>query len=685
MNPALDKIRDILAKDIKHLTPVEWAELNLYLPSDVSNYEGYIKYSRTPYLIEPLNTLMPESPIRQIFVMKGSQLGFSVAFIQPGIGWVISQNPCNILFMVNDDEGIKRVMQTQIDPMINNSGIGHLIKATSVRGGRNQKTGDTSNRKQFEGGNLITWSGQSMAKLSQISPRIGFYDEYERYKSSDKKAGAVYPMIINRHKSYLHTYKAFFISSPEVKGNSNIETGYLLGDQRRYHIPCKHCGEKIVLEFSVVVEGLKDRAGIVFKRDKNGLVVKDSVEYVCQKCGGTFKESHKYDMLESLSCEWIPTGVAKDESIRSYQISALYAPLGFYDWYTIAKDWCRIHPLDKPILVEDLKVFINQTLGETWEVKSKEIKTSNIMKNCRNYDINTIPVNLSEQDGNGKIVLITCAVDLNGKMGESVLDDDVRLDYEVVAWTENGDDNFVTSYSIDHGSIGTFERMRDKKNRMFKGDITEYEKFTYRHGLKNSVWDIFKNEILNKEYIGDNGKKYKIGICGIDTGNFTVYANEFVKNNQKCFGLKGKSDNKYTMFDTDKRYFQIGSQPKLYLVEGDRVKDRISESMDQLWEENSKISQPIGFMNFPNPDYNKYTYKTYFHEYEGEKREIHANSEGNPIGMRWVKKHASSPNHFWDTRCYNYVIKEIAKYEYCKSYKVPVSWENFCTILKNKA
>ena len=71
----------------------------------------------------------------------------------------------------------------------------------------------------------------------------------------------------------------------------------------------------------------------------------------------------------------------------------------------------------------------------------------------------TIPEKLSVKDGNGQVVLITLASDLNGKM------DDARLDYEVVAWTESG-----ANYSIDHGSIGTFipnqtQRQKDKDDR----------------------------------------------------------------------------------------------------------------------------------------------------------------------------------------------------------------------------
>ncbi|HEV8512296.1 MAG TPA: phage terminase large subunit family protein, partial [Cyclobacteriaceae bacterium] len=48
---------------------------------------------------EVVDCLSPSHPARIVAVMKGAQVGFSTGVIENGIGWIISQNPGNILFM----------------------------------------------------------------------------------------------------------------------------------------------------------------------------------------------------------------------------------------------------------------------------------------------------------------------------------------------------------------------------------------------------------------------------------------------------------------------------------------------------------------------------------------------------------------------------------------------------------
>jgi phage terminase large subunit GpA-like protein len=670
------KLEKYFRNKISNLTPVEWAEENRVLTPDITNWPGPMSYDRTPYLKEIANSIM-SSDSGQIFaIMKGSQIGFSIGGIFTMMGWVISQSPANMLFMVNDDAGIKRAMQGPVDQMINSSGISNLIRATNTRGGRNQKTGDTIKGKTFPNGNLYTWSGQAIGSLSQISVKYGFYDELERYPVADKKAGSLISLIEERHKSFSDTRKLYFISTPEIKQTSNIEPIFLKGDQRKYHLPCKCCGEMINLVWYKNVEHLNNPVGVIFDRKSNGELISDSVRYRCQKCGETFDQTHVYDCYENDDCQWIPTSKAISKIYRSYHISALYAPPGMYNWKYYAQKWCEIHPRQEPVKVEELKTFINQCLGQTWEAKSKSIRINEIMKNTFNYDINTIPIQLSKEHGNGGIVLITCAVDLNG------LIDDARLDYEVRAWAESG-----SSYSIDHGSIGTFQRskvVRSGQAKKYKKNDEDRIKWTYQHGYPNNVWDVFYKDILNRIYETDAGGKMKIFFTGVDTGHFTQYAYDFVnKFYPSVIGLKGPSDNKYSNFDNNKALFKQSSEIKnLYLPEINKIKDNLSRRMELKWDEDIGVEQPDGYFNFPNPSGEKYNMKNYFSHFESEKRDIEINNSGTAISSRWVKKHSSSVNHMWDCFVYNEAVKEIVVSLICKEAKVPVSWNNYIQLMK---
>lgn len=659
---------------ITQLTPVEWAEKNRVLTSDVTNWPGPMKYSRTPYLREIANSIMSNDPAQIIAIQKGSQIGFSIGGIFTMMGWIISENPGNVLFMVYDDAGVKRAMQGPIDQMINSSGIAHLIRATNVRGGRNQKTGDTIKGKTFPGGNLYTWSGQAIGSLSQISVRIVFADEFEKYPKGDKKAGDPVFLIEERAKSFADTRKIYFVSTPEIKQTSNIEPIYLKGDQRKYHIPCKVCGEYIDLIWQEDIDHLDKKAGVIFERDERGKLKPETVGYVCQKCGGFFPQTYIYDCYEDDLGIWIATAKPESDIYRSYHISALYAPAGMYNWKYYAQKWCEIYPKGQAIKTKELQTFWNQCLGLTWEETGKEVRATQLMKNTRNYDIGIIPCVLSVEDGNGNIILLTCAVDLNGK------EDDARLDYEVKAWSESG-----SNYSIIHDSIGTFERAKAMRHSKLEKHIEKEEKrvkWTYRLNQPNNVWSEFE-KVMAKIYSTDHGKKMRVAIFGIDTGHFTIHAQSFVNKYDSCVALKGKSDNKFTKFDQIKRsYTRSEKVAGLYLVEGDLVKDEVSEAMTLVWSEDMKIDQPSGFMNFPNPTSDKYTYKNYFVEYEGEKREIELNDRNASIGARWVKKHSSVANHFWDCCIYSYVLRDIITEMACKEAKVPINWGNFVNIFK---
>lgn len=661
---------------LEKLTPVEWAEKNRVLTSDITNWPGQMNYGRTPYLKEIANSIMSNDGGQIFAIEKGSQIGFSIGGIFTMMGWIISQSPGNMLFMVNDDAGVKRAMQGPIDQMINSSNISHLIRATNVRGGRNQKTGDTIKGKTFPGGNLYTWSGQAIGSLSQISCKYIFADEFERYPKGDKKAGSLVSLIEERAKSFADTRKLYFISTPEIKQTSNIEPIYLKGDQRKYHIPCKNCGEYIDLVWQVDVDHLEKKAGVTFERDEKGKLKPETVGYACQKCGGFFDQTHVYDCYEDDLGQWIPTARPESEIYRSYHISALYAPAGMYNWKYYAQKWCEIYPKNRPVKIQELQTFWNQCLGLTWEERGKEVKVNQLLKNTRNYEINTVPNALSVADGNGKIVLLTCAIDLNGKV------DDARLDYEVLAWSKSG-----SSYSIDHGSIGTFERSKSLRYSALQKEQESEEsriKWTYRLNQANNVWTEFEKIIMSRVYNRDDGTaKPKVSLYGIDAGHFTIHAMAFVNKHPNCIALKGKSDNKFTKFDQIKSFYTKSEKvPDLYLVEGDIVKDHLSELITLVWSEDMGIDQQEGFMNFPKPEHDKYTYKSYFHEYEGEKRELDINDMATAVGSKWTKKHNSSPNHFWDVRVYNHVVREILVEKICKAAKVPVNWTNFSNLFK---
>jgi phage terminase large subunit GpA-like protein len=664
------QIEDLLSSNSYRLdakTPSQWAEEHRVMSSEVSPFPGPFTFDRTPYLREILDCIMPEHPARMVAVMKGAQIGFSTGVIENAIGWIIGRNPGPTFFTTGSEDLSKEAMDIKIDQMIDSCGLRHLIKPNTLRK-RNQRTGDTSDSKEFPGGRLKTGVTSQHKKIRQSSFQFGFMDDWEAAPVSTHQSGATMELIDQRFAAYHSKMKVFFISTPEIKQTSNIEPLYESGNQRRYFIPCPNCGEYIFLEWSVV-ESKEKVGGIYYELDKKNQLIESSVGYQCQCCQSVFKDNRKDDLLQEGI--WESTAEPKTPDMWSYHLSSLYAPQGMKNWLAYVRQYLTACPPGGTIDVDKYKVFMNVGLGKTWEERGKVPNIKQLLKNTRPYKIGTVPAKQSEADGNGSIVMITCACDLNG------LQDDARLDYEITAWSEN-----QASYSITHGSIGSFRRRmkEDEKDG-------PRERWTYQHDAPLSVWPKF-TEVIQQMIPSDDGRNMRIMITGVDTGKYTEYANQFVKKmqgaGQTVLGLKGDKPENFKDADLDRLFFKHSQKQKgLWLVDVNAVKDEVDSAMKLTWNERAGQDQPWGFMNYPEPMAEQYQFKTYFQHYESEHKVMKKNKEGKPVGSRWEKRSSLSQNHFWDCRIYNFALKEILAFTVCRSMKFKkYDWNTFVKIVK---
>lgn len=652
--------------ELSDLSPSEWAEQKRYMGSEVSNFKGQYSYDLTPYLREIVDMLKPDHPMTECVIMKGSQLGMSTGIIENGIGYIIDQQPGQILLAARDEGLVKIMMDTKVDQMIDSCGLRDKIQSNSKKTSH-KRTGDTSMAKEFKGGGLKAFSIQKPGRMRQISAQYGFLDDFEA-APVDPDAGSADSLFRTRFTSFGDSRKIFWISTPEVKHTSNIEPLYEEGDQRKWHVPCPCCGTMIILEWKTTGTNGK-HAGIIYKLDKDGDLIEESVGYRCQECGDDFHEGHKHDM--NLQGQWIATAKQADPTFFSYQINALNAPAGMADWIYYVKQFLKACPPGERPDVKRYKTFIQTVLGQTWEERGTIPKVTQLASNTRKYEIGSVPDMLTVDEGNGQIVLVTMSCDINGDQ-----EDDVRLDYEITAWTESG-----SSYSIDHGSIGTFiarENTLKKKVDREKWSIIPYS--------KRNVWDPLM-EIISKQYPSAKGEGlYNIGCFVLDSGKHTAYAYDFVDRARNesgviSFALKGVGAEEFRKFDADTAAFRASKErpDSLMLVHVNQVKDELATLMTLKWSEMDDVGQPNGFMNFPAPNADKYTMKTYFSHFEGERKVLKTDTQGKNTGYRWEKKNSNAQNHFWDCRVYNMVAKEIIMFMVCKELKInPANWRAYC-------
>jgi len=658
------QISDILDDSIHKLSnikPSEWAEKHRVMSTENSPRPGKFSFQYTPYLREVLDTLSPDHPARKIAVMKGAQIGFSTGVIENGIGFIIAESPGNTMLLTGHADLAEEAMSGKIDGMIDSCGLRPLIRPNVLRK-KNQRTGDTNKSKEFPGGSLIAGSASNHKLHRQRSIRYGFIDDFDAAKNSDKQSGSTMDMINGRFAAYADKKKIYYISTPEVKQTSNIEPAYLMGDQRRYYVPCPCCGDYIYLEWSIDVEG--DTCGIVYELDDENTLIEDSVGYKCQSCKEIFTDRHKYEM--NLHGEWRPTVEPEEPGFYSYHISALYSPPGMTSWEGYVRQYLQAYPPGGEPIETKAQTFQNIVLGHTYEQKGEAPKSNMLQGNIRAYEVGEVPDKVCEMDGNGDIILLTCACDLNGKI------DDARLDYEIVAWSSTG-----ANYSVCHGSIGTFIPNQTQAQK----DRTDRKKWTYMVNEPFNVWDEFL-EILKQDYVTQKGRRMGIMVTGVDTGN--TYGGNAYAFVDKCknegvylIGLKGKTKKRTLGLDTPT--IKVSRERgDLYLVEVNQVKDDLAAKMKLKWNKHDGIDQPAWFINFPTPSDGLYLYKNFFSHYESEHRVVHSDANGKGVSMIWEKKTGNSQNHLWDCRVYNMALKDFIAATFCKQAGVnPWSWADF--------
>lgn len=661
-NPQIERILRAASFRVSTILPSEFNELYRSMDSSVSSRPGQFRYDQTPYLREIVDSLSSEHPLRQGAIMKGAQLGFSVGVIEAGIVYIISEQPGNILFLTGHMD-LSEEAVAKVDHAIDSCGLRSLIKS-NIQRSRNTKTGDTNTKKEFPGGSLISGSAGNHKLLRQRSMMYGFIDDFEAAKQLDKKSGSTKEMIDMRFSSYGKKKKVLYISTPELLSSSNINPAYLEGDQRKWHIPCPCCGELITLEWETDghIEGTK--AGMYWELNEKNRLIPDSVGYICQKCGGFFDESHKYEL--NLHGRWIPTEEPFMDGYFSWQISNLYAPSWMDGWTKYVYQYLKANPPNGSQDEGLHQTFVNLVLGLPYEPRAKSISAAELQKNVTNYEIGTIPETLSINHGNGSFVLLTLAADMNG------LENDARLDWEILGWTESG-----ATYSIKHGSIGTFipneAAMKNKVDR---------ERWTYEHHRPNSVWGEL-NKILGEFYVTDTGRRMKIFMSGLDCGHYTNFAYDYIDtSNFNIVGLKGDKEDKIILNNADLPKFKPARErPNLYLVQVGHIKDEIAAHIALKWDVNNDATQPYGYMNYPMPSDGLYQYNNYFAHYESEERAI-INKDGKPVAFIWKKKSTRHYNHMFDCRVYNVAVKNILVNKICKELKIlNYTWKDFVDVI----
>jgi phage terminase large subunit GpA-like protein len=405
-------VRDSIARALmppQQITVSEWSDRYRMLSSAASAEHGPWRTRRTPYLSEVMDALSPNSPVQFVTFMAGAQLG-KTECLNNLIGYTIHQAP-GPMMAVQPTVDLAKVMSRQrLEPLIADSPVlRRLIGGTKSRDSTN-----TVLHKDFPGGFLRLVGANSSAGLRSMPVRILALDEIDAYPGDVDGEGDPVALAEARTRTYAGRKKVVKTSTPTIEGRSRISKSYDEGDRSRFHLPCPECGELEVLAWR----------DIKYDRDEDGDLVLDTVRWACPACGSLVAEHHKTAMLEG--GVWIAEAPDLSHRHRSFHISSLYSPVGWYSWEDAVRDFILA---SKPGETEALRAFVNTVLGETWKEKGEAPEWERLYNRRETYELGVVPAGVS---------ILTVGVDVQAD----------RLEFEVVGWGDN-----FESWSVDYRVI----------------------------------------------------------------------------------------------------------------------------------------------------------------------------------------------------------------------------------------
>jgi len=452
----------------------EWADEYMRIPRDTGAAEpGKYRTVRTPYAREPMRCLSPAHPCKRVVTMVASQL-MKTQIALNWIGALIHMVPSNILTLLPSLGLAKRV----------SSRIGKTIKATPVlrervAASRSRDSRNTMDTKEFEGGSLFVTTAGSAANLAELSARYVYGDEIDRWEVDVGEEGDPIELAETRGSTFGRNAKFYFSSSPTIKGASRIDDLFEGSDQRYYYVPCPTCGHMQTLEWE----------RLHYSQDFS------VVHYECAgpECDVLIEEHHKGDMLAR--GEWRAHAKGDGETV-GFHLNALYSPLGWTGWKSLAKQFEKAKKAQAKGDLEPMQVFYNTRLAKVWDSAQEQTKASVLIERARRegFSLGAMPA---------AVMMITGAVDVQAD----------RLEFMAMGWGVG-----MERWVIDH--------------RVIAGDPSD-----------ERTWAVL-DELLKERYRHPCGVGLGILAVAVDSGGHhtdEVYQFCRVRRWRNIFAIKGAS------------------------------------------------------------------------------------------------------------------------------------------------
>ena len=370
----------------------EWADLERRLSSKGSAEAGPWRTSRNPPTREPMDCFSVGSTVRAVVLKWPVQFAKTEVALNV-VGYKMVHQPGPVMVCLPGEVSLNKWVAQKLQPMLDET---PAVRAT-LSSVASREAANTRTFKDFAGGQLFIEHAGSPSRLKSTSVQHLVVDELDEFAANLAGGDDPVAMLEGRTSAFPATAQRLYISSPQIKSTSRIDQLWEQSDQRRYHVPCPHCGELQPMEWPALQWAVHRRP--------------DGARHawlVCRECGACIEEAHKTAMIAA--GRWVPA--VPEARIRGYHVNCLYYPIGLGPrWGDLVELW-----LDAQGDPARLKVFINDRLAECWEdADTRNVKANIVAERAEPYRLRTAPHG---------VLRITAGVDTQ----------DDRLAVQIVGW-----------------------------------------------------------------------------------------------------------------------------------------------------------------------------------------------------------------------------------------------------------
>ncbi|WP_284186387.1 phage terminase large subunit family protein [Zoogloea oryzae] len=502
-----------------------WAKDRRKLSAKGSALPGDYNPDITPW-VAGIHDALDDPAVVEVSCAKSAQVAWTDGVILNYLGKRIDVDPAPMIVMFAKEKSAQEFNAEKFEPM---------VEATVVL----QKKLPPKSKarwefKDFPGGFLKFVGSNSPASVKSTPAPVVCVEEPDDCNENVREQGDTITLLKERTKTFPRR-KVIFGGTPTIEGVSRIWASYLAGDQRKFWVPCPHCGEEQVLAWEQVRWVERD----VPPHEIFGRIDLASARYHCPHCDALWTDAEKNRAVR----RGVWRASAQFQGMASFYINELYSPFpGSVMSELLKKRLIAEHAL---ALGDDTKMrsFRNNTEGLPYAYKSDLPDGDDLKLRAEDYAEFTVPAGG---------LLMTAGVDVQHD----------RLAIIIRAWGR-GEESWLVYWGEIYGS--TLQP-------------------------KAGAW-LDLDALLTREYRHASGAVLRINAVSIDgsDGNRTEIVHAFVRprRGHRYMAIKGAaeaSDDKKEIFSTPRRVDpgKAGKMAKkgleTYIVGTARAKDLILDT-----------------------------------------------------------------------------------------------------------